>query len=50
MPDYTCPHIDTIQDWAYKSNQELEKLRTMNSELRDILSIGRIVAKKCKKQ
>ena len=35
MPDYTCPRIDTILDWAYKSNQELEKLRTMNSELRD---------------
>jgi len=35
FPDYTCPHIDTIIDWMYKSNEELEKLRTMNAKLRD---------------
>ena len=35
FPDFTCPHIDTIIEFAYKSNEELEKLRTMNSQLRD---------------
>ena len=35
FPDYTCPHIDTIIDLAFKSNEELEKLRTMNAQLRD---------------
>ena len=35
MPDFTCPHIDTVLDYLYKSNQELEKIRLMNSQLRD---------------
>lgn len=35
MPDYTCPGIDTVLEWLHKSNQELEKIRLMNSQLRD---------------
>lgn len=35
FPDYTCPHIDEVLDFMNRSNEELEKLRTMNSKLRD---------------
>ena len=35
MPDFTCPHIDNVVDWLYKSGEEMELLRTMNSKLRD---------------
>ena len=35
MPDFTCPHIDNVNDWLHKASIEMELLRTMNSELRD---------------
>lgn len=35
MPDFTCPHIDNVNDWLYKAGEEMELLRTMNSQLRD---------------
>lgn len=35
MPDFTCPHIDNVNDWLHKASEEMELLRTMNSELRD---------------
>jgi hypothetical protein len=35
MPDYTCPAIDNVLEYLCKSNQELEKIRLMNSQLRD---------------
>lgn len=35
MPDFTCPRIDNVNDWLYKAGEEMELLRTMNSELRD---------------
>ena len=35
FPDYTCPHIDEVLDFMNRSNEELEKLRTMNAKLRD---------------
>jgi len=35
IPDFTCPHIDNVNDWLHKASEEMELLRTMNSELRD---------------
>lgn len=35
MPDFTCPHIDKVNDWLYKAGEEMELLRNMNSKLRD---------------
>lgn len=35
MPDFTCPHIDNVNDWLHKANEEMELLRNMNSKLRD---------------
>tara|TARA_B100000579_G_C22632968_1_gene757561 strand:- start:226 stop:561 length:336 start_codon:yes stop_codon:yes gene_type:complete len=35
MPDFTCPHIDNVNDWLYKATEEMEELRNMNSQLRD---------------
>ena len=35
FPDYTCPHIDSVNEWLYKAGEEMELLRTMNSKLRD---------------
>ena len=35
MPEFTCPHIDNVNDWLYKAGEEMELLRTMNSRLRD---------------
>jgi len=35
MPDFTCPHIDNVNDWLHKATEEMEKLRNMNSYLRD---------------
>ena len=35
MPDFTCPHIDNVNDWLHKATEEMEKLRNMNSHLRD---------------
>jgi hypothetical protein len=35
MPDFTCPHIDKVNDWLYKASEEMELLRNMNSKLRD---------------
>ena len=35
LPDFTCPHIDNVNDWLHKAQEEMELLRTMNSKLRD---------------
>ena len=35
LPDFTCPHIDNVNDWLHKATEELEQLRNMNSHLRD---------------
>lgn len=35
MPDFTCPHIDNVNDWLHKASEEMELLRNMNSKLRD---------------
>jgi len=35
LPDFTCPHIDNVNDWLHKANEEMELLREMNSKLRD---------------
>ena len=35
LPDFTCPHIDNVNDWLHKATEEMENLRTMNSKLRD---------------
>ena len=35
LPDFTCPHIDKVNDWLHKANEEMELLREMNSKLRD---------------
>ena len=48
MPDFTCPHIDNVNDWLHKASIEMELLRTMNSQLRDN-DIGKQVVKRCKR-
>lgn len=35
IPDFTCPHVDNVNDWLHKAGEEMELLRTMNSQLRD---------------
>lgn len=35
MPDFTCPHIDVVNDYLHKATEEMEELREMNSKLRD---------------
>lgn len=35
MPDFTCPHIDNVNDWLHKASEEMELLRNMNCKLRD---------------
>ena len=35
MPDFTCPHIDNVNEWLHKASKEMESLRAMNSKLRD---------------
>jgi len=35
MPDFTCSHIDNVNDWLHKATEEMEMLRNMNSQLRD---------------
>ena len=35
MPDFTCPHIDTVNDYLHKATEQMEELREMNSKLRD---------------
>tara|TARA_B100000676_G_scaffold198963_1_gene195520 strand:+ start:1148 stop:1453 length:306 start_codon:yes stop_codon:yes gene_type:complete len=35
MPDYTCPYIDDVVDWAHKIIDKMEEIRNANSQLRD---------------
>ena len=35
LPEFTCPNIDTVNEFLQKSTEQLELLRTMNSQLRD---------------
>lgn len=35
LPDFTCPHVDNVNDWLHKATCEMEQLRIMNSQLRD---------------
>jgi|TARA_B110000495_G_C23038578_1_gene621426 hypothetical protein len=35
MPEFTCPHIDEVIDWAHKIIDKMEELRSMNTKLRD---------------
>lgn len=35
MPDYTCPYIDDVVDWAHKIIDKMEEIRNANTQLRD---------------
>jgi cyclopropane fatty-acyl-phospholipid synthase-like methyltransferase len=35
LPDFTCPLIDEVVEWASSISFKMEEIRKMNSELRD---------------
>ena len=35
MPNFTCPSIDEVIDWSHKIIEQMEDIRTMNTQLRD---------------
>lgn len=35
LPEFTCSHIDEVNDYLQRAEEKLESLRNMNSMLRD---------------